>query len=106
MDPGTEVAKHVRRKRIELAHEIASKKKIYLDTKYWALLRDVRLGKSADKALVALLRRLEELVRCGAAICPLNADVFFEVFKQEDPATLTASVALMDDLSGGVCLVP
>lgn len=106
MDPGTDVTKHVRRKRTQLAYEISSKKKIYLDTKYWALLRDVRLGKSSTTALVALLQRLEELVQCGAALCPLNADIFFEVFTQEDPATLAASVALMVELSGGVCLVP
>lgn len=101
-----EVAAYVRKKRIKLAREIASKKKIYLDTKYWALLRDVRQGRSKSTGLEKLLARLEFLVREGRAICPLNADVFFEVFKQNDPASLTATVQLIDDLSCGICMIP
>ena len=104
--PSTDVADHVRLKQISLAREIKSKKKIYLDTKYWALLRDVRLGRPTSTGTVELLARLESLVRDGHAICPLNADIFFEVFKQSDASTLTASVQLLDDLSCGVSLIP
>jgi len=101
-----DVRTYVRRKRVALAHEIKSRKKVYLDTKYWVLLRDVRLGRSKCDAAPELLRRLEVLVEDGAIICPLNADVFFEVLKQKDSSTLTATVHLLDDLSLGVSLIP
>jgi len=104
--PCNDVSAYVRSKRIALAHEIGPKKKIYLDTKYWVLLRDVRLGRPKSSSLAELLARVEVLVRDGHALCPLNADIFFEVFKQNDPATLTASVELIDDLSSGISLIP
>jgi hypothetical protein len=100
------ISAYVQSKRIALAREIRGKKKIYLDTKYWALLRDVRLKRSKCKETSKLLSRLEELVSDGKAVCPLNADVFFEVFKQNDRCTLQASVELIDDLSGGICMLP
>lgn len=100
------ISAYVQSKRVALAQEICRKKKIYLDTKYWALLRDVRLKRSRCKSTSELLSRIEELVKAGKAICPLNADVFFEVFKQNDRHTLQASVELMDDLSCGICLLP
>lgn len=101
-----EVARYARNKRIEDARGILQKTKIYLDTKYWVLFRDVRLGRSTSSSIATLLERVEALVNAGKAICPLNADVYFEVFKQQDPLTLTASVQLLDDLSGGACLLP
>ncbi|EAQ80497.1 hypothetical protein [Blastopirellula marina] len=39
-------------------------------------------------------------------ICPLNADIYFEVMKQDDEQTLMATAGLIDDLSLGVCLLP
>jgi hypothetical protein len=99
-------ARHVRQKRLQLARDIRDKTKIYLDTKYWILLREERLGRSKNKCVAELLSRLECLVRNGHAICPLNADVFFEVFKQNDPRTLTATARLLDDLSCGVTIIP
>ena len=106
MNPSDEVSAYVRLKRIGLAREIRTKTKIYLDTKYWAMLRDVRLERSTSNAISELLARLESLVSDGKAICPLNADIYFEILKQNDPHTLKASVQLMDDLSDGICLAP
>ena len=53
-----------------------------------------------------LLTRVEQLVKNGNTVCPLNADVYFEILKQQDPLTLRASVKLLDELSGGACLIP
>jgi hypothetical protein len=104
--PTDEVARYVRRKRIEYAQQLLPKTKIYLDTKYWISFRDVRLGRSSSPAMTELLERLESLVKSGNAFCALNADVYFEVLKQQDPVTLRESVQLLDDLSTGACLLP
>ncbi|MEZ6129174.1 MAG: hypothetical protein R3C59_10870 [Planctomycetaceae bacterium] len=99
-------AAYARQKRIDFAHELKDRKIVYLDTKYWALLRDVRLGRSKCDQTKALLSRLEEDVREGKCVCPLNSDVMFEVMKQSDAVTLTATVKMIDDLSLGACLIP
>ena len=104
--PEIDVSTHVRRKRIALAHEVKERPKLYLDTKYWALLRDVRLGKSDCPHLKQLLSVLETRVSEGTLICPLNADIYFEVMKQSDPTTLMATAKLIDDLSLGLCMIP
>jgi hypothetical protein len=98
-----DVTAYVRRKRIALAHEIRDRTKVYLDTKYWALLRDVRLGRSECPDTTRLLDVLQARVSGGSLICPLNADIYFEVMKQDDEQTLMATAQLIDDLSLGVC---
>jgi hypothetical protein len=103
--PSDVVAAYVQSKRIALARELRPTKKVYLDTKYWALLRDARLGRPKSQAVSDLLCVLQKLVEDHLAICPINADVYFEVFKQNDPKTLRANVELMDDLSLGVSLI-
>lgn len=104
--PEIDVSTYVRRKRIALAHEISGLTKLYLDTKYWALLRDVRLGRSNCSDTKKLLCVLETRVADGSLICPLNADIYFEVMKQDDEQTLMATARLIDDLSLGVCMLP
>ena len=37
-----------KRKRLELGRELQSAKKIYLDTKFWLFLRDIRLERSVS----------------------------------------------------------
>jgi hypothetical protein len=105
-EPDVDVPTHVRRKRIALAHEISERTKVYLDTKYWALLRDVRLGRSDCADTAKLLHTLESRVSDGSLICPFNADIYFEIMKQDDEHTLMATARLIDDLSLGVCMLP
>ena len=104
--PEIDVSTYVRGKRIALAHEISDRTKIYLDTKYWALLRDVRLGRSNCPDTKKILGVLESGVADGSLICPLNADIHFEVMKQDDEHTLLATARLIDELSVGVCMLP
>jgi hypothetical protein len=104
--PEIDVWTYVRRKRIALAREIRDRTKVYLDTKYWALLRDVRLGRSRCSDAKKLLGVLETRVSGGSLICPLNADIYFEVMKQDDEHTLMATARLIDDLSLGICMLP
>ena len=101
--PGIEPDRYVRARHLELADSIAGRQKIYLDTRYWLLFRDVVLGRKTDGALVALLDQLRSAINSGRAICPVSQDSFSEIFVQNDPVTLAATVELMDDLCEGVC---
>ena len=69
-----DISTYVKSKRIGLAHEITDRTKIYLDTKYWVLLRDVRLGRSNCPDTIKLLNILESRVANRTLICPLNAE--------------------------------
>jgi len=104
-NPGISVEQYVQRKQIKLAQETRCAKKIYLDTKFWLLLRDARLGRPATVDVHNLLGMLETLVLQKKALCPLSVDIFAEVFKQSDPSTLRATVRLIDDLSMGVSII-
>ena len=104
-NPDESVEKYVKRKRIELSNEIRFSKKIYLDTKYWILLRDARIRDNVDCNLLQLLHLIESLVENGRAICPISDDIFFEMLKQTDLKTLKATAQLMDDLSKGVLIL-
>jgi hypothetical protein len=105
--PSKEAEAYMRQKRIALAEQfVLPKRRIYLDTKFWVLLRDVRLKRVMHDALPALLERVESLVRDGLAICPMNADILFEACKHDDPEILRATAQLLDDLCLGVCIAP
>ena len=101
--PDISPAKYVRSRHLELAESIADRHKIYLDTRYWLLFRDVVLGRRTDESLIALLDYVRNAVQSGRAICPVSQDSFSEVFVQNDPETLASTTELMDELSGGVC---
>lgn len=103
--PDVSVENYVRRKRIALARGMEQAKKVYLDTKFWLLLRDGRMGRSNDADVVRLLNLLQKLVASNRVICPISATTFFEIFAQTDPTTLAANVDLIDELSTGVTLI-
>jgi hypothetical protein len=104
-NPGGSVEQYARTKRLSLAQEIRGAVKIYLDTRFWLLLRDVRLSRPVPPLAGELLCTLETLVKQKRALCPISVDTFAEVFKQSDPDTLRATVQLIDDLSLGVSIL-
>jgi hypothetical protein len=95
---------YVTARRVELGKGISKKRKIYLDTRFWILLRDVTLNRDDSADLRKLLETLREGVSSGALICPICETTFFEIFKQSDPRTRRATVVLVDELSTGVTL--
>lgn len=101
--PDITLAKYVRARHLELAVSITDRHKIYLDTRYWLLFRDVVLGRRTDESLIALLDQIRNAVQSERAICPVSQDSFSEVFVQNDPVTLASTIKLMDELSGAVC---
>ena len=105
-NPDVSLERHMRQKRIQLGAGIASIQRIYLDQRFWLLLRDVLLGRSQDAAVSELLVFLQSSVTQGRSICPISESVFIELLKQSDESTRLATAQLIDELSLGVTLIP
>lgn len=88
----------------QLTDQLVGKRRFYLDTKYWVLLRDAVLGRARSSAHTQILDRLRILVSRGTAICPLSDAAYVEAMQQTDEETRLATAALMDELSGGVAI--
>ncbi|NKI70263.1 hypothetical protein GN109_12620 [Collimonas pratensis] len=88
----------------KLAGNITGKRRIYLDTKYWVLLRDAALGRPRAASHTEILILLRDLVSNGAVICPLSDAAYVESMQQTDKETRLATAALMDELSCGVAV--
>lgn len=89
----------------KLSGEIVGRRRIYLDTKYWVLLRDADLGRAKNSYLPKILALLRDLVSRGVVICPLSDAAYIESMQQTDVETRLATAALMDELSCGVAIV-
>ena len=92
-------------KTIELEKELSSYKKIYLDTKYWVLFRDVLLGKNKDEKLCKIFSIIQKNIALKKIICPISYDIFIEITKQKDLNTLTKTIELIDEFSQGNTLI-
>lgn len=103
--PNVSLEHHVRQKCIQLGEEVSKKYRIYLDLRFWILLRNVELGRNEDRALIELLKKLKYLVDNETAICPISESIFIEVMKQSDPVTRVATSELIDRLSKGISLI-
>jgi len=88
-----------------LGKAIAGRRKIYLDTKFWVLLRDAAMGRPREPAHTELLELLRRVVAAGLALCPIGDASFVELIRQSDPLTRVATAQLMDELSLGVALI-
>lgn len=88
--------------RIKLSEQVLDKKVIYLDTKYWVLMRKGLLDPNDYPLENELLKLAIELSSQGQCIFPISEDVFLEVMKQTDERTLKATAELIDKLSQGV----
>jgi len=102
--PDISLERYVRSKSLSTADKVLARKAIYLDTRYWILLREVVLGRSTDTVLPKTLSQLRSLVAAGTVICPINADILSELLKQNDQMTRLAMARLIDDLSLGAAL--
>ena len=94
---------HTDELRNALAHTMSGKVKIYLDTRYWILLRDHVLGARTSEAISKTYDLIKNACASGIAICPIGEDVLYEVTKQTVPVSLLTTVRLIDTLSQGVC---
>lgn len=102
--PEVSLESHVRRQMLALAERHRHRRKIYLDTNFWVMLREAAAG-DGPQAGIDLLAALVKGVEAGAWICPLSESAFIELFRQSDLSTRRATAELMDQLSLGFCLL-
>ncbi len=97
-------SEHVRKCELQLGESIAHRKPIYLDTKFWILLRDANRKKDGLRAttLLALLRRA---VSEGKVFCPISSAIFVELMRQECLSSRIETANIVDDLSLGITVV-
>lgn len=105
MHPGVSARQHFQTLQAKLARELEGKKRIYLDTKYWVLLRDALLNRPKAPIHAEILSSLRRLVSDGVAICPISDAAYIEVMQQTDVETRLATAQLMDELSCGIAIV-
>lgn len=104
-EPNKAVDAYIKEKKLELGKWVNQRKKVYLDTKFWLLLRDAHMGRAKQQCQYDLLKLVTGGVLSGKLICPISEDIFQEVIKQTDEVTLRATVELIDSLSAGVTLL-
>lgn len=102
--PGVSWDAHVKARTLQLGQSLVDRKKLYLDQRYWIILRDTERGR--QRQANAFLEKLRRSVKSGACICPISESVFLELMKQDDLATRRSTALLIDELSQGVTLVP
>jgi hypothetical protein len=103
--PEVTLESYTKTKQLEAFGRIRDRKRVYLDTKYWLLLRDVTLGRRDDPPILALLEALRAGVQKGTIFCPICEGTLSEIASQLDDATRHATATLVDELSLGVGLL-
>lgn len=96
----------MRQRSTQTAAALAAKRKVYLDVRFWIVLRDVVRGKETGGDALALLDALRDGVARGAIVCPLSDSIFAELLKQEDESSRLATAVVIDELSRGATLRP
>jgi hypothetical protein len=104
-DQDISLNQHVKRRALELGAEMQQKVRIYLDQRFWLMLRDVILERAEEPGAAELLAQLKRAVVGGVAVCPISESVLLELLKQDDPETRKATAEIVDSLSGGATLV-
>lgn len=97
-------AQHLERKFTALGAEALERTRLYLDTNYWANLRDCMLGANQKPAVANLLGILRHAADQGVAICTYSSHTLEEIMKHASADARESTASLMDELSGGFCL--
>jgi hypothetical protein len=87
-----------------LGTDVIKKRRIYLDTRYWVLLRDAMLGSPQRDEHTTILDLIRDSVHNGDVVCPLSDTAYVEAMQQTDSRTRLATAALMDELSCGTAI--
>ena len=99
------IEQYSRARQIELGQSLANRKRIYLDARFWIILRDAALGSRNDPAAQKLLDYLRRGVASGCLVCPISATMFLELMKQRYTESRRIGTArLIDELSLGVTM--
>lgn len=100
------IQRHSRARQIELGLSIARRRKIYLDARFWIIMRDTALGLRSEPAARNLLHNLRRGVAGGRLVCPISASMFDELLKQPlTPNRRIGTARLIGELSLGVSMI-
>ena len=97
------IENHIKNHRLKLSKLLEDKKIVYLDTKYWLILRDQNNETEPKKRI--LLDKILELSDSGKCIFPISEISFWEFLKQGNLETLKATTVLVDRLSKGISMI-
>jgi len=98
------IDQYIEEKSIEIHAAIAGRKIIYLDLKYWILLRDA-LHSNNDNVAYRLAAKVMELYEDKKCIFPVSEMVFWEIMKQQDRTSLLKTFQLVEKLSEGIAIL-
>ena len=104
--PEISIEQHIAARAETLAASLEGKSAIYLDTRFWVIIREVRAGVRTGANDRKLVHHIEGLVASGRAFCPIAEPTFSELMKQGDVEQRVQTARAVDDLSGGVSLLP
>ena len=103
-NPDISIEQHIDARARSLTEQLAGKIAVYLDTRFWIVVREVRDGVRTGSSERKLVHHLEALVGAGRAFCPIAEPTFFELMKQGDRDQRVRTAQAVDDLSGGASL--
>jgi|SRR6267154_3160280 len=103
--PHITLEQHVKSRVVELGQQLQGRAAIYLDTKFWILLRDCTAGRNHDPEAIQLLQRLRRIVQTGRAFCPVSESIFLEFLKKADANAHLEIAQVVDELSLGIALL-
>jgi len=104
-DERTTLDQYVRSRQVNLARSLSGRAKIYLDTRFWIIARDVASGVCTGAVEQELLLLLRRGVADGKMFCPISEGIFVELMKQKNTSSRRLGTArLIDELSLGVSI--
>lgn len=86
-----------------LARGLSQVLKLYLDTKFWCLLRDA--DRNTNDEGIKLLELIRQLVRNKRLICIVQAASFLEIAKQSTGSLMVVS-SLIDEFTESISIAP
>jgi hypothetical protein len=98
------VDSYLQQRFVALGTQALTRTRIYLDTNFWADLRDYIAGIRTMPSGDALLATLRDAVTERRAVCTYSSHTLEELMKHAVPATREATARIVDELSDGFCL--
>lgn len=102
--PDVSIEQYSRSVRINFGVELLGRLPIYLDTKFWIMLRD-KSNHAANHDIHRLWGLLKTLVADGRVFCPISLATFDELMKQQSASSRKNTAHLIDQLSLGASLI-
>jgi len=104
--PEITIEEHIAACAQALASSLVGKVAVYLDVRFWVVIREVRDGVRTGAMDRKLVHHLEALVERGRIFCPIAEPTFSELMKQGNLGQRVRTAEIVDELSGGVSLLP